>query len=82
MTAANKPPRAGEWRNGVPIPRTSTFEENEHFLEGEDKDKFINFVRAMLQRRPEDQENSEGVTTGPMGQQSLTKHLNYHAKYY
>lgn len=65
MITTNKPPRAGKWRNEVPIPKTTTLEENEYFLEGENKDKFIKFVRAMLQWRPEDRKTAKELLQDP-----------------
>lgn len=65
MTATNKPSRAGKWRNEVPIPETTTLEENEYFLDGENKDKFIKFVMGMLQWRPEDRKTAKELLQDP-----------------
>lgn len=59
------PTLAGKWRNEVPIPESTTLEENECFLEGENKDKFIKFVKAMLQWRPEDRKTAKELLQDP-----------------
>jgi serine/threonine-protein kinase SRPK3 len=40
-------------------------EENEFFLEGEHKEKFINFVRGMLQWRPEERKTAKELLQDP-----------------
>lgn len=65
ITIANKAPCVGKWRSEVLIPKTTTLEENEFFLEGENKEKFINFVRGMLQWRPEDRKTAKELLQDP-----------------
>lgn len=65
VSAANKPLRAGRWRNEVPIPKSVALEENEDFLEVENRDIFIRFVKGMLQWRPEDRKTAEELLQDP-----------------
>jgi serine/threonine-protein kinase SRPK3 len=44
----------GNWIAGVYIPQGLTLEGSEENLDGEKKEEFLQFVRCMLQWRPED----------------------------
>lgn len=55
----------GKWRNEVPIAKPTTLEDNENFLEGKNKEKFIKFVRAILQWRPEDRKTAKELLQDP-----------------
>ncbi|KAG8156431.1 hypothetical protein KVR01_013665 [Diaporthe batatas] len=55
----------GQWRSEVVVPKPTTLEENEFFLEGEDKEMFISLVRGMLQWRPEDRKTAKELLQDP-----------------
>lgn len=63
LTRTNHP--TGKWQSEVSIPDTTTLEENENFLEGENKEVFLNFVRGMLQWRPEDRKTAKQLLQDP-----------------
>ncbi|KAI6823566.1 kinase-like protein [Hortaea werneckii] len=50
----------GNWKNLVPIPDTS-LEQMDQRLEGEEKVRFMSFMRKMLQWDPEDRQDSESI---------------------
>ena len=50
----------GTWKNLAPIPDTS-LEQMDQRSEGEEKEKFLEFMRKMLQWDPKDREDSEGL---------------------
>jgi serine/threonine-protein kinase SRPK3 len=49
-----------EWIGQVPIPEKS-LESSEARLQGEEKESFLDFMRTMLQWKPEDRSTIEGV---------------------
>jgi serine/threonine protein kinase len=44
----------GNWIADICIPQDLTLEKSEENLDGEEKEEFLQFVRCMLQWRPED----------------------------
>jgi len=48
------PNSLGHWRGAIPIPEAATLEEFEENLSGGNKEAFLQFIRKMVQWRPED----------------------------
>ncbi|KAL8720126.1 MAG: hypothetical protein Q9225_002971 [Loekoesia sp. 1 TL-2023] len=46
----------GQWRSEIPVPDRTSLEESEEYLEGSNKEAFLQFVRKMVQWRPEDRQ--------------------------
>jgi hypothetical protein len=57
--------RTGRWKAGVEIPQGMSLERSEEFLEGKNKEMFLNFVRGMLQWRPEDRKTARQLLKDP-----------------
>jgi serine/threonine protein kinase len=55
----------GDWKAGVPIPVDADLRQSEAFLNGEAKDKFLEFMRCMLQWRPEDRMTAKQLAEHP-----------------
>lgn len=56
---------AGERKQDVEIPTSVSLELSEHFLEGRNKEKFIAFMRRMLQWRSEDRKTAKDLLQDP-----------------
>ncbi|KAK3324416.1 kinase-like domain-containing protein [Cercophora scortea] len=55
----------GKWKADVPIPEGMSLEASEENLEGENKRMFLNFMRGMLQWRPEDRKTAKELLDDP-----------------
>lgn len=55
----------GKWRGDIPIPRAASLEESEENLEGENRKEFLQFMRTMLQWRPEDRQTAKQLLEDP-----------------
>ncbi|KFZ14716.1 hypothetical protein V502_05935 [Pseudogymnoascus sp. VKM F-4520 (FW-2644)] len=55
----------GTWKAGVEIPQDTSLERSEEFLEGKSKDMFLDFIRGMLQWRPEDRKTAKELLEDP-----------------
>ncbi|KAM3540022.1 hypothetical protein ARSEF1564_007048 [Beauveria bassiana] len=55
----------GQWKAGIPIPEGLSLEASEENLEGSSKEKFLNFIRGMLQWRPEDRKTAKQLLEDP-----------------
>lgn len=55
----------GTWIADVTIPTGMSLESCEGFLEGENKEWFLNLVRGMLQWRPEDRKTAKELFQDP-----------------
>ncbi|KAK5674942.1 hypothetical protein LTS10_012354 [Elasticomyces elasticus] len=53
--------RDGTWKGAVPIPVDCTLESTEERLEGDEKQLFLTWIRKMLQWKPEDRADWNGV---------------------
>jgi serine/threonine-protein kinase SRPK3 len=49
----------------VEVPQGTSLEQSEEFLEGKNKEMFLNFVRGMLQWRPEDRKTARQLLKDP-----------------
>lgn len=56
---------AGQWNAGIPVPEGRSLEGAEDYLTGESKTKFLNFVRGMLQWRPDDRKTAKQLLEDP-----------------
>ena len=59
-----KSKRLGKWNAGIPIPERK-LEDTVTGLEGEKKEAFLDFVRGMLQWRPEDRKTAAQLVDDP-----------------
>ena len=57
--------RPGQWKADVEVPQGTSLEQSEEFLEGKNKEMFLNFVRGMLQWRPEDRKTARQLLKDP-----------------
>ena len=57
--------RLGRWKADVEVPEGMSLEQSEGFLEGKNKEMFLNFVRGMLQWRPEDRKTARQLLKDP-----------------
>ena len=57
--------RPGRWKADVEVPQGTSLEQSEEFLEGKNKEMFLNFVRGMLQWRPEDRKTARQLLKDP-----------------
>jgi len=57
--------RPGRWKADVEVPQGTSLEQSEEFLEGKNKEMFLNFVRGMLQWRPEDRKTARQLLQDP-----------------
>ena len=55
----------GQWKAGIPIPEGLSLEASEENLDGSSKETFLNFVRGMLQWRPEDRKTAKQLLDDP-----------------
>ncbi|KAL4899207.1 kinase-like domain-containing protein [Aspergillus multicolor] len=57
----------GTWKHSaeVPIPKGCSLETSEDYLDGENKELFLQFVRRMLQWRPEDRKTAKDLLSDP-----------------
>ncbi|OBT64272.1 hypothetical protein VE03_06818 [Pseudogymnoascus sp. 23342-1-I1] len=55
----------GTWRADVEIPQNASLERSGEFLEGKNKDMFLDFMRGMLQWRPEDRKTAKELLEDP-----------------
>ncbi|PYI11064.1 CMGC protein kinase [Aspergillus sclerotiicarbonarius CBS 121057] len=55
----------GKWNQDIDIPQYGGLESSEEFLEGRNKDMFLNFMRGMLQWRPEDRKTAKELLEDP-----------------
>ena len=55
----------GSWIAEIQIPQGLTLENSEENLDGEKKEEFLQFVRCMLQWRPEDRWTAEKLLKHP-----------------
>lgn len=55
----------GEWKADIEVPQGRSLENTVTRLEGEEKRAFLEFVRGMLQWRPEDQETAAQLAEDP-----------------
>ncbi|RMZ23085.1 hypothetical protein D0859_12869 [Hortaea werneckii] len=70
-------PRLGQWKNargvGVPPPEVMSLERAETVLEGEEKERFLSFVRSMLKWVPEERRSAEELLRDPWLEDSLLR---------
>src|SRR5271170_1079831 len=57
--------RPGRWKADVEVPQGTSLEQSEEFLEGKNKEMFLNFMRGMLQWRPEDRKTARQLLKDP-----------------
>ena len=57
--------RPGRWKADVEVPQGTSLEQSEEFLEGKNKEMFLDFVRGMLQWRPEDRKTARQLLKDP-----------------
>lgn len=55
----------GQWKADVGIPKDTSLEKSEEYLEGKNKEMFIKFMRKMLQWRPEDRQTAKQLLEDP-----------------
>ncbi|OTA94876.1 hypothetical protein M434DRAFT_394248 [Hypoxylon sp. CO27-5] len=55
----------GQWKAAVEVPRDASLEKSVHYLEGKEKQAFVEFVRGMLQWRPEDRKTAKQLLDDP-----------------
>lgn len=55
----------GQWKADVGIPQITSLEQSETFLEGTNKVMFLNFMRGMLQWRPEERKTAKQLLEDP-----------------
>ncbi|KAL3451850.1 kinase-like domain-containing protein [Aspergillus insuetus] len=55
----------GKWKQDIEIPRDTSLESSEKFLEGRNKEMFMDFMRGMLQWRPEDRKTAKELLQDP-----------------
>jgi hypothetical protein len=49
----------GEWKSNLEISHNISLERPEEFLEGKNKEMFLDFMRGMLQWQPEDRKTAK-----------------------
>ena len=49
---------ASQWRGEIPVPEPTSLEKSEENLEGSNKEAFLQFMRKMVQWRPEDRQTA------------------------
>ena len=54
----------GKWKQDI-VPKKGSLETSEEFLEGEDKEMFLTFMRGMFQWRPEDRKTAKDLLQDP-----------------
>ncbi|KFZ00370.1 hypothetical protein V500_01073 [Pseudogymnoascus sp. VKM F-4518 (FW-2643)] len=55
----------GTWKSDVEVPQYTSLERSEEFLEGKTKVMFLDFMRGMLQWRPEDRKTAKELLEDP-----------------
>ncbi|GKZ59520.1 hypothetical protein AnigIFM49718_005402 [Aspergillus niger] len=55
----------GRWKQDIVIPYTGGLQLSEEYLEGSNKEAFLNFMRGMLQWRPEDRKTADQLLRDP-----------------
>ncbi|GLA41090.1 hypothetical protein AnigIFM63309_008936 [Aspergillus niger] len=55
----------GQWKQDIAIPHTGGLQSSEEYLEGSNKEEFVNFMRGMLQWRPENRKTAEQLLRDP-----------------
>ncbi|PYH71785.1 kinase-like protein [Aspergillus vadensis CBS 113365] len=55
----------GKWKQDIAIPQTGGLEASEQFLEGRNKEMFLDFMRGILQWRPEDRKRARELLKDP-----------------
>ncbi|KAF8179875.1 CMGC protein kinase [Pholiota molesta] len=55
----------GQWRGEIPIPSATSLEESEENFKGSDQRAFLEFMRKMLQWRPEDRQTAGQLLQDP-----------------
>lgn len=55
----------GHWRNEIEVPGNIALENSEEFLSGRNKEMFLNFMKGMLQWRPEDRKTAKELLQDP-----------------
>lgn len=55
----------GKWKNQINVPGGMSLENSEERLSGGDKEMFLNFMRGMLQWRPEDRKTAKQLLKDP-----------------
>lgn len=56
----------GQWKPDIALPETTSLEKSEKFLEeGKNKELFMEFMRGMLQWRPEDRKTAKELLDDP-----------------
>ncbi|KAJ6155821.1 hypothetical protein N7470_006387 [Penicillium chermesinum] len=55
----------GKWKQDIEIPTGVSLEQSEGFLEGKNKEMFIDFMKGMLQWRPEDRKSAKELLQDP-----------------
>jgi len=56
---------AGQWKSDLEVPQDINLERSEEFLEGKNKEMFLDFMRGMLQWRPEDRKTAKELLEDP-----------------
>jgi serine/threonine-protein kinase SRPK3 len=60
-----RPMIQGQWRGEIPIPSATSLEESEENFKGSDQRAFLEFMRKMLQWRPEDRQTAGQLLQDP-----------------
>jgi len=55
----------GQWKADIPIPQNMSLDRSEENLEGKRKEEFLEFIRGMLQWRPEDRKTAKQLLDDP-----------------
>ncbi|KAI0834278.1 kinase domain protein [Hypoxylon sp. FL0890] len=55
----------GQWKAAVEVPQDASLEKSVHYLEGKERQAFLEFVRGMLQWRPEDRKTARQLFDDP-----------------
>ncbi|KAI1135858.1 kinase domain protein [Hypoxylon sp. FL0543] len=55
----------GQWKAAVQVPQDVSLEKSVRYLDGKEKQAFLEFVRGMLQWRPEDRKTAEQLLDDP-----------------
>ncbi|KAJ5799909.1 uncharacterized protein N7518_001977 [Penicillium psychrosexuale] len=55
----------GHWRNDLEIPKDASLHNSEQFLSGRNKEMFLEFMKGMLQWKPEDRKTAKELLQDP-----------------
>lgn len=55
----------GKWKQDLEIPTGVSLEESGEFIDGQNKEMFMAFMRGMLQWRPEDRKTAKELLQDP-----------------